>query len=86
MSSKSSIPNTLIFSGSSPHLKKRTFVAVGILFLVQCCLIWPIFPLFADPEPLILGFPQPFAWVILMVCISFTTLLMLFLKDKKEQG
>ena len=85
MSSKSSIPNKLIFSGSTPHRKKRTIIAVCILVMVQCSLIWPIYPLFGDPEPLILGFPKPFAWVILMVCISFTTLLVLFLKDNKEQ-
>ncbi|MCR9131794.1 MAG: hypothetical protein NXI08_04440 [bacterium] len=84
MSSKSPIPNKLVFSGSTPHRKKRTLIALAILIIVQCCLIWPIYPFFSNPEPLILGFPQPFSWVIFMVTISFTTLLILFLKDNED--
>ena len=78
---KTDIPQGLIFSNKR---KKKSFIAVGILLFVQLSLIWPIFPFFASPEPQILGFPLPFAWVILMVLISFVTLLTYYKYDTKE--
>jgi RsiW-degrading membrane proteinase PrsW (M82 family) len=75
------IPNGLVFSSKSPSRKKRTFILVPILVIIQLCLIWPIYPIMASAKPLILGIPLSFFWVILMVCFSFISLLIFFRKD-----
>jgi len=86
MSQKSSIPNRLIFSPDSPKKRKRTFLLVAVLGVVQLCLIWPIYPLFSSPTPTILGFPLSFAWVILMVLVSFVSLLTYFLLEHRGEN
>ena len=79
------IPKGLVFSSKSPKRKKKALTVTFILVLVQTGLIWPVFPLFSSPTPQILGFPLPFAWAILMLSCSFTTLLIFFLNDKEGE-
>ncbi|MDX1617920.1 MAG: hypothetical protein R3224_03985 [Balneolaceae bacterium] len=60
-------------------VRKRTFIL--IIALIQLCLLWPIYPLFSDIYPLILGLPLSFAWVVLMLAASFLTMLWYYLTD-----
>ena len=79
------IPNGLVFSSRSPKRRKRAFILVPILVLIQIGLIWPIYPMMGAAKPLILGLPLSFFWVILMVCFSFTSLFIFFRKDETEE-
>tara|TARA_R110002124_G_scaffold183735_9_gene351249 strand:+ start:30024 stop:30284 length:261 start_codon:yes stop_codon:yes gene_type:complete len=75
------IPNGLVFSSRSTKRRKRAFILVSVLVVIQLCLIWPIYPIMGAAKPLILGLPLSFFWVILMVCFSFISLLIFFRKD-----
>ena len=79
------IPKHLVFSKSTPKRRKRALILVVVLFLLQLCLLWPVYPIFASPEPLILGLPQSFVWVIFILLCSFIALLPFFLKDTSEE-
>jgi len=82
---KETIPNKLIFSNSNPKRRKRALVLVGFLVVFQLCLIWPIYPIFGNAEPFIFGFPLSFAWVILILVLSFLALLLFFKSETKEE-
>ncbi|MEP1152248.1 MAG: hypothetical protein JXR20_07895 [Balneola sp.] len=79
------IPNGLVFSSRSPKRRKRTFILVPILIVIQLGLIWPVYPIMSAAKPFILGLPLSFFWVILMVCCSFFSLLIFFKKDTETQ-
>lgn len=59
--------------------RKKIFVT--LMVLIQICLIWPVYPLFSDIYPLILGLPLSFFWVILMLVTAFSTMLWFYLTD-----
>ncbi|RNC85806.1 MAG: hypothetical protein ED557_03255 [Balneola sp.] len=69
----------------SKKRKKRALTLVTVLFFLQLCLIWPIYPLFSSPTPQILGFPLSIIWVILILVCSFSAVLIFFLKDTNEE-
>ncbi|MBO6524912.1 MAG: hypothetical protein JJ971_13855 [Balneolaceae bacterium] len=80
------IPKRLVFSATSPKRKKRALALVAVLFVLQVCLIWPVYPIFSSPTPQILGFPLSFVWVIFILLCSFTSLLIFFRKDTTEDS
>lgn len=63
--------------------KRKIFFLIGLL-IVQLSLIWPVYPLFSDIYPLILGLPLSFAWVIAVLFAAFFLLLWYYLSDPKE--
>lgn len=79
------IPNGLVFSAKSPTRKKRALLLVSVLAVLQVCLIWPVYPLFASPTPQVLGFPLSFVWVIVILILSFTSLFIFFRKDNSSE-
>ena len=78
------IPKGLVFSTKSPSRKKRALVLTDILFVLQVCMLWPVYPLLASSTPQILGFPLSFAWVIFILLLAFVAILAFYLKDKEE--
>jgi hypothetical protein len=63
--------------------RKKVFI---ILFLaIQLGLIWPVYPLFADLHPFILGLPLSFFWVIFMLVSAFLLLLWYYLTDPETE-
>jgi len=80
------IPKGLVFSTKSPQRKKRALVLITVLCILQVCLIWPIYPLFASPTPQILGFPLSFVWVILILVLAFISVFKFFRKDIVEES
>jgi len=54
---------------------------LAIFILLQLGLIWPVYPLFSGIEPMILGLPLSFAWIIFMLIGCFLLLLWYFLSD-----
>ncbi len=74
------IPNGLVLfsSGTSPERRKRRLAFIGVMLAALVALIWPVYPIFGDVRPLILGLPLSLAWVILWLAISFGALVWLY--------
>jgi len=83
---KEHIPKTLIFSANDSIRRKKGLILVSVLTLFQLCLIWPIYPLFANATPLILGFPMSLVWVVLILVLSFSSLLFFFKTETDNKG
>ena len=65
-------------------MSRRKIIFAGGLLLIQLCLIWPVYPLFSDIYPLILGIPLSFAWVIFALLAAFSLLLWYYLTEPEE--
>lgn len=69
---------TLFPSGTSPARRRRRLIFSAIILVATLALIWPVYPLFSDVRPLILGLPLSLAWVILWLGIVFGALVWLY--------
>ncbi|MEM7349454.1 MAG: hypothetical protein AAF657_01515 [Acidobacteriota bacterium] len=83
-----SIPSglTLVRDGTDPAKRRRRLIFVSLYTLVAVLLVWPIFPLFSGIEPLILGLPLSFAWVVLALSIMFGALIWLYRTDDHDES
>lgn len=79
------IPNGLVFSKRDPKRRKRALILFSILFFLQVCLIWPIYPLFSSPTPQILGFPLSIMWVVFILVMAFSSVAIFFKKDSEVE-
>lgn len=70
----------------TPRERRVYLGATGVLVVVFCALIWPVYPLFAGIRPLVLGVPLSLAWVVAWLLVSFVTLLALFLWEGDRGG
>ncbi len=61
----------------------RKIVFLSLFILLQLCLIWPIYPLFSEIYPMILGLPLSFAWIIFVLICTFGLLVWYYLSDPK---
>lgn len=73
---------TLFKSTDSPKLKRRRLIFLAVWCCAAAMVLWPIYPVFSGVEPLILGLPLAFAWVILTVLVMFVALLWLYLGEE----
>ncbi len=62
--------------------RKRIFVC--LLLFIQLGLIWPVYAIFSDIKPMILGLPLSFAWVIFLLLSSFFLLLWYHLTEPTD--
>ena len=60
--------------------RRKIFFLISLL-VIQLCLIWPVYPLFSDIRPLVLGLPFSFAWVIFVLLAAFALVLWYYLTD-----
>lgn len=60
-------------------------VFFGVMLIVQLSIIWPGFAYFSDAEPLILGFPLSFAWLIAMLLLGFAAFIGLYIMDNRRE-
>jgi len=74
---------TLIQIGNRTYRANRVFIII-LSILASLAIMWPGYPLFAGIEPLILGLPLSFAWIIFWVILMFIALLLLYFSDNKE--
>lgn len=65
-------------------MTRRKIIFVVALLIIQLCLIWPVYPLFADIYPLILGIPLSFAWIIFVLFAAFFLLLWYYLSEPEK--
>ena len=77
---------TLFKPGDPAPVRRRRLTFLGIWLVAAAMLTWPIYPLFSSPEPLILGIPLGFAWVIAAVLLVFSGLLWLYLNEDDEKA
>lgn len=63
--------------------RRKIFFLAGLL-LIQLSLIWPVYPVFSDIYPLILGIPLSFAWIIFVLLSAFSLLLWYYLTEPEE--
>lgn len=64
-------------------MTKRKTIFLTLFVLLQLCLIWPVYPIFSDIYPMILGLPLSFAWVIFVLICTFLLLVWYYLSDPK---
>jgi len=63
----------------------RVHQAAAVFFVLAfLALVWPVYPLFGDATPLVLGLPPSLAWVIGVLVVSFFVLLGLYLYDERR--
>lgn len=74
---------TWLVIGSSTYRLNRIIFSI-VMILATLSVVWPGYPLFASPTPLVLGLPLSFAWIILWVVISFIAMLALHFSDNKD--
>lgn len=79
------LPKRLVFSPNDPIRRKRSFILFWIVLTLQMSVIWPVYSYFASPTPQVLGFPLSFAWTILIILLSFTTLVIFYLFDTANE-
>ncbi len=70
--------------GSDPARRRRRLVFLAVYLAAALMLIWPIYPLFSDIRPLILGLPLSLAWVLLALGVMFAALLWLYRTDDQD--
>lgn len=63
-------------------LRKKIFLT--LLLIIQLGVIWPIYALFDDIYPMILGLPLSFAWIVAMLLSAFFLLLWYYLSDPEH--
>ncbi len=66
--------------------RKSRFIFVIVMMIATLAIVWPGYALFSSAEPLILGFPLSFAWIIFWVIVSFTAMLALYISDIRHEG
>jgi hypothetical protein len=67
--------------------ERRVYRAALVFFLVVlAAVVWPVYALFADIRPLVLGMPLSLAWVVAWVVISFLGLLAIFLWESRGRN
>ncbi len=75
---------TLFRPGTDPAKKRRRGVFLGIYLLAAALLVWPVYPLFSGIQPLILGLPLSFAWVVAALLVMFGALLWLYRTEGED--
>ena len=61
--------------------RRRIFLA--LYAAIALLLIWPVYPFFARPFPLVFGLPLSLAWVVMALGLMFAALVWLF---RSEEG
>jgi TRAP-type C4-dicarboxylate transport system permease small subunit len=70
---------------SGSHLRPSRILFLTVMLIIALLLVWPGYALFSDTNPLILGFPLSFAWVIFCTLIGFVAMLALYLYDYRDK-
>lgn len=70
--------------GTAPGVSRRRWIFVAISTVAALMVLWPVYPIFARPKPLILGLPLSLAWVLAALSLVFVALLWLFRGEPAE--
>ncbi len=70
---------TRVFSSALSKAERRIYGAVTVIFIgVFLATMWPIYPLFNRIRPFVLGMPASLFYLLVLVFVSFFSLLALF--------
>lgn len=73
------------FNPSTPaDTKRRRLIFIGVYVVSGLMIIWPVYPLFAEPEPLVFGLPLPLVWIVTALVVGFLALLWLFRGEPQD--
>ncbi len=80
------VPKGLVlFAPDASRSYRRRRLMYSVLFVaITLALVWPIYPLFAGPEPLILGLPLPLVWILLCMTVNFAAMLGLYRREPND--
>ena len=56
-----------------------------IYFVAAIMVTWPVYTLFSETFPLILGLPLSLAWIVLALAVIFCALLWLYRSDLRDE-
>ena len=65
------------------RIRKGVVLFFCLLFLGM---IWPIYPIFSRIEPMLLGIPFSLFYLIILLLLSFSVLLALYLLEERLGG
>lgn len=75
------------FSSELGRSERRVYgVAAAFFLLVFLAVTWPVYALFAEIEPRVLGLPMSLAWIVGWVLASFVGLLALYVWERGQRG
>ena len=72
--------------GTAPEVRRRRWIFVAVSTVAALMVLWPVYPFFARPKPLILGLPLSLAWVLAALALVFAALLWLFHGEADESN
>lgn len=83
MNSRPDLPRGLVFfpAGAPPGRRRVRMLFVATFLAGSLALIWPIYPFFARPTPLILGLPLSLVWPVALMLVQFLALWLLYRSD-----
>lgn len=68
----------------TPAHRRRRWIFVAVCSVAASMILWPVYPFFAHPKPLILGLPLSLVWVLAALGLVFGALLWLFLGEPTD--
>ncbi len=75
---KPSLRPLLFPPGTDPARRRRRTIFLAVYVAIALMVIWPLYPLFSSPFPLVLGLPFSLVWVVTALGLMFGALLWLF--------
>lgn len=73
----------MLFKPGTPEpVRRRRLIFLAVWLAAAAMLLWPVYPIFSAVEPLVLGLPLGFAWVIAAILVVFFGLLWLYLGEE----
>lgn len=76
-------PGLMLFKpGTPPRVRRRRLIFLAAWLVTAAMVLWPVYPIFSGIEPLVLGLPFGFVWVITAILVGFFALLWLFLGEE----
>ncbi len=71
--------------GTPRRLRRGRLVFIAVYLVIGAAIVWPVYPLFAGPDPRILGLPLFFAWIVGALLAMFVSLLVLFKAESHDE-
>lgn len=72
--------------GTDPARRRRRKIFLAVYVAIALLLIWPVYPFFARPFPLVFGLPFSLAWVVAALGLMFVALVWLFRSEENGGG
>lgn len=71
-------------ANTPPEQRRRRWIFVVISAMAGAMTLWPIYPRFARPEPLLLGLPMSLVWILFALFLAFGALVWLYRSEPHD--